>query len=111
MRKIAIIAVLTIVAAFGGVVAAATTATAHGGPGETTGFLKRATTSYQEPSNRSMPVHYNLKAGQEVLVVCFTEGQEVNGNNVWYRIGQQGKLGFLNRDDVTGVNPNHLRHC
>jgi hypothetical protein len=56
-------------------------------------------------------VHFGLKQDQKVLVVCFIEGQEVNGNNVWFRIGQDGKLGFIPRDVVNGVNPSALKHC
>jgi hypothetical protein len=111
MRRIATIALVTIAAVLSGVVVAANTANAHSAPGEQIGYLKRATTSYQEPSNRSIPVHFGLKQDQKVLVVCFIEGQEVNGNNVWFRIGQDGKLGFIPRDVVNGVNPDALKHC
>ena len=109
MRKIVIIAVLTIAALFGGVVAAGT-ASANA-QGETIGRLKHATTSYQEPTKQSVPVHFNLKQGQQVLVVCFLEGSEYKGSHVWYRIGQDGLLCFVPRDDVIDVNPSHLRHC
>ena len=36
---------------------------------------------------------------------------QVNANNVWLRIGQDGKLGFVHRDLVNGVNPVALKHC
>jgi hypothetical protein len=111
MRRIAIIAVVTIATLLTGVVVAANTANAHSAPGEQIGYLKRATTSYQEPLNTSILVHFGLKQDQKVLVVCFQEGQEINGNNVWFRIGQDGKLGFVHRDLVNGVNPNALKHC
>ena len=111
MRKIATIALVTVATLLSGVVVAASTANAHSAAAENTGYLKRATTSYQEPLNTSIPVHFGLKQDQKVLIVCFQEGQQVNGNNVWFRIGQDGKLGFIPRDVVNGVNPDALKHC
>ena len=54
---------------------AAGTASANA-QGETIGRLKHATTSYQEPTKQSVPVHFNLKPGQQISIVCFTEGEE-----------------------------------
>ena len=79
MCRIAIIALVTIATLLTGVVVAANTANADSAPGEQIGYLKRATTSYQEPLNTSIPVHFGLKQDQKVLVVCFQEGQQING--------------------------------
>ena len=100
MRKLATVVTLSAAAAFGAVLLASSAsagsvdATAH------TGYIKRATTSYMAPSNQSTPVHFNLVPGQPANVLCFTEGQSINGNHTWIRIGQDGKLGFVHRDTI-----------
>ena len=56
-------------------------------------------------------MHFGLKQDQKVLIVCFSEGQQVNGNNVLVpdRPGRQARL--HPRDVVNGVNPDALKHC
>ena len=111
MRKPVIIAVAagvaTSLAAMG--IAAASSATAHSPAQDTTIYIKKATTSYSEPTNRSTPVHYGLKEGETVPVRCFTEGQELLGNHYWLKIGKDGKLGFVHRDTVALVPG--IPHC
>ena len=112
MRKPAIVLVAagvaaTSLASLG--IAAASSATAHSSAADSTIYIKRATTSYSAPTNQSTPVHYGLKAGESVTVRCFTEGQELLGNHYWLKIGKDGKLGFVHRDDVApGGN---IPHC
>ena len=90
-------------------IAAATSATAHSSAQENVIYIKRATTSYSEPTNQSTPVHYGLRAGEAVTVRCFTEGQELLGNHYWLKIGKDGQLGFVHRDAVApGGN---IPHC
>ena len=73
------------------------------------GYIKTAATSYAGPSNQTTPVHFGLQAGQKVNIVCFTEGQSLNGNSYWFRIGQAGNLGFVHRDAIApGVG---MPHC
>ena len=114
MRQKAIIIATVAVFAVGAPVAAvtavvaATPANATSAP-EHIGYIKTAATSYAGPSNQTTPVHFGLQAGQKVNIVCFTEGQSLNGNAYWFRIGQAGNLGFVHRDAIApGVG---MPHC
>ena len=50
------------------------------------------------PSRRHRPV-----------AICFTEGQTLTGSSYWFRIGQDGNLGFVHRDAISpGVG---MPHC
>jgi len=112
MRKPVVVLVAAGVAAasLAGVgIAAASSATAHSSAHEQVIYVKRATTSYSSPTNQSAPVHFGLKAGDAVTVRCFTEGQELLGNHYWFKVGKDGKLGFVHRDTVApGGN---IPHC
>jgi hypothetical protein len=106
MRKLAAAAALS--AAVGaGVVAVATEANA--GTLQSVGTIKLPTTSYTSPSNETAPVHYGIQPGQRVTVVCYTEGQSVNGNDYWFRISLDGRAGFVNRDAI--VPDGYVEHC
>jgi hypothetical protein len=111
MRKPVVIAVaagvVTSLAALG--IVAATSATAHSSAQDATVYIKKATTSYSQPNNGSPVVHYGLKEGEHVVVRCFTEGQELQGNHYWLKIGKDGKLGFVHRDAVALVPG--IPHC
>jgi hypothetical protein len=114
MRKKAIIIATVAVLAVGAPVAAVTAvvastpANAASAP-EHIGYIKTAATSYVGPSNQTTPVHVGLQAGQQVNIICFTEGQSLNGNSYWFRIGQAGNLGFVHRDAIApGVG---MPHC
>jgi hypothetical protein len=111
MRKPVVIAVATGVAASLAAlgVVAATSATAHSSAAESTIYIKKATTSYSQPTNQSAAVHYGLKEGQTVVVRCFTEGQELQGNHYWLKIAMDGKLGYVHRDAVALVQG--IPHC
>jgi hypothetical protein len=109
MRKLAAIAALSAAAAAGGLVAASTVG-ADSGATESTGYIKAPTTSYTSPSNQSMPVHYNLKPGTPVHVRCWTEGQDINGQHNWLRIGIDGNLGFVHRDTIA-PGTGDIPHC
>lgn len=90
-------------------IAAASQATAHSAAQDTSIYIKKATTSYSEPTNQSTPVSYGLKEGDRVTVRCFTEGQELLGNHYWLKIAKDGKLGFVHRDTVALVPG--IPHC
>ena len=104
MRKYAVVlatALTVLTTSFAAMtIATATSANAHSTTQEHVGFIKKATTSYSSPTNQSTPVHFGLKAGERVLVRCFTEGQEQQGNHYWFRIGKDGNLGFVPRDAI-----------
>ena len=53
-----------------------------------TAYITKPITGYQHPDNRSAPFFTNLTPGQEVTVVCFTEGQQLNGNHYFFRTAQ-----------------------
>ncbi len=107
ISTLAVLAVAAPVAALTAVVAA-TPANASSAP-EHIGYIKTPATSYVSPSNQTSPVHFGLQPGQKVNVICFTEGQTLNGNSYWFRIGQAGNLGFVHRDVIApGVG---MPHC
>jgi hypothetical protein len=98
MRKITAATVLAAAVAVG-VVGVAADANAQAGL--PSGTIKLPTNSYTSQSSESTPVHYAMQPGQKVTVVCWTQGQSVDGNDVWFRIGLDGRLGFVNRDAVS----------
>jgi hypothetical protein len=106
MRKLATIAAMAVIAGVGVVGIAAE---ANATPANSTGVITIPTTSYTSPSNQTTPVHYGLQPGQAATVVCFTEGQSIDGNPYWFRIGLSGELGFVNRGAIT-VGPD-IPHC
>jgi hypothetical protein len=106
MRKIAAALALAAVAGAGAVGLAAE---ANATPANSRGVITIPTTSYTSPSNQTTPVHYGLQPGQAATVVCFTEGQSVYGNHYWYRIGLDGRLGFVHRGAIN-VGPD-IPHC
>lgn len=103
MRKLIAIATLSTAAIAGGAVLAGTASAA--GP---TGVIKRPATSYISPSTVSQPVHH-LIPNTSVDVLCFTEGQEIYGNHVWFRIRKDGQNGFVHRDAIAPSGD--IRHC
>lgn len=106
MRTLSTVVTLTAAAAVGAIVVAGASHAASMDTSAHVGYIKRATTSYSSPSNQSMPVHFNLQPGQPANILCFTEGQSIDNNHTWFRIGQDGKLGFVHRDVIapgTGI--------
>ena len=79
-----------------------------------TAYITKPTTGYQHADNRSAPVFTNLASGQEVTALCFTEGQQLNGNHYWFRISMtpepNGNTAFVHRDAIS-VNGADVRHC
>ena len=108
MRRLATVIAITGAAAFGAIVIGGT-ANAVSTSAEYLGTIKRATTSYSSPSKDSIPVHFNLLPGQKANVVCWTEGQNIDNNTTWFRIGQDGHLGFVHRDVI--APPQYAPHC
>jgi hypothetical protein len=100
MRKLTAIT-LSVAAAALLAVGAAETANAHSAVAGHIGYITQPTTSYQYPTNQSPPVDFSLKPGQQVDVVCFTEGQVLNGNHYWFRIFENGTPSFVHRDAIS----------
>jgi hypothetical protein len=79
-----------------------------------TAYITKPTTAYQHADNRSAPFFTNLTPGQEVTALCFTEGQQLNGNPYWFRISTtpepNGNTAFVHRDAIS-VNGGDVRHC
>jgi hypothetical protein len=78
--------------------------------------IKAPTTAYQDANTQSGAVFTNLKPNQPVTALCFTEGQEINGNQNWFRISltpdPQGKTGFVHRDAISvEARPDEMKHC
>ncbi|MCE3554719.1 hypothetical protein LWC33_25085 [Pseudonocardia sp. RS11V-5] len=113
MRKIFLAASGAAVAVVGLVgFAAPATAAEAGHPA----YIKAPTTAYQNSNNQSGAVFTNLKPNQQVTALCFTEGQEIDGNHNWFRISltpdPQGKTGFVHRDAISvDASPDEMKHC
>jgi hypothetical protein len=90
-------------------IATATSANAQSSAEDHIGYITQATTSYVYPTNQSTPVHYGFKAGDQVVVRCFTEGQELQGNHYWFRITKDGNLGFVHRSAMATATG--IPHC
>ena len=99
--KIAAAATASAVAVAGLTAAAAAAATG--------GWISQPTTAYSSPSDKSIPVTF-LSQGDAVETLCFTEGQTLRTNSLWFKIAKDGKIGFVHRDTIGGV-PSDLRHC
>ncbi|WP_181780995.1 hypothetical protein [Pseudonocardia pini] len=79
-------------------------------------YIKAPTTAYQTSNNGSGAVFTNLRPNQQVTALCFTEGQEINGNHNWFRISltpdPQGQTGFVHRDAISvEATPQEMKHC
>ena len=104
---LALLAVAVPIAALSAVIFA-TPANASSAP-QHLGYIKTPATSYTGPSNQTTPVHFGLQPGQQVNIICFTEGQTLTGSSYWFRIGQDGNLGFVHRDAISpGMG---MPHC
>jgi hypothetical protein len=116
MRKFVVVAGAAVVVA--GLVGLAGTAAADTGSTAAEAgqraYITQGTTGYQHADNRSAPMFTNLKPGQEVTALCFTEGQQLNGNHYWFRISMtpepNGNTAFVHRDAIS-VNGGDVRHC
>jgi hypothetical protein len=112
MRKLVLITAV-LVAGVAAMVGATTASARHSTPlarhrhREGTGVIKRFTTSYTAPSNTSIPVEF-LKEGQHVQVLCFREGQVLDGNPIWFLI-RHNELGYVHRDSISVRGD--IRHC
>jgi hypothetical protein len=110
MHKFAFAATGAAVAVAAGLVGLAGPAAAEDGHNA---VITRPTTAYEHATNQSAPVFTNLKAGREVTALCFTEGQELNGNQNWFRISltavPDGNTAFVHRDAISVGSA--IRHC
>jgi len=106
MRKITAATVLAAAVAVG-VVGVAADANAQSGL--SSGVIKLPTTSFTSPSDQTTPVHYGLRPGQRATIVCYTEGQDIDGSNLWFRVGLSGELGFVHRGTI--VPDGYVSHC
>lgn len=107
MRKLLLLAAGSAVAVVG-VLGIAGTANAAQAQGHS--VITKSTTSYTSPSNQSTPMRTDLTAGTQVETLCFTEGQELNGNHYWFRIVKDGEHGgYVHRDAISGASG--LKHC
>lgn len=102
MNKVKVIAIATASAL--AVAGVAGTAVAAAG-----GYISQATTSYSSPSNKAIPVDF-LAQGTAVETLCFTEGQELRNSNLWFKVAKDGRMGFVHRDTIGGIQGD-LRHC
>ena len=108
MSKLATVVTLTAAAAFGAVIIGGT-ANAISTSFDQVGIINHATTSYSSPSTDSSPVHVNLVPGERANVVCWTDGQSIDNNTRWFRIDQDGKIGFVSG---AAISPPHFApHC
>jgi hypothetical protein len=105
MRKLIAAVALFALAGLGALAGLAGSASAA----ESTGIIKRYTTSYTSPSESSSPVHYNLAPGSSVSTLCFREGEPMDGNAYWFLIEKNGDRGYVHRDAI--VPPAVLPHC
>lgn len=70
------------------------------------GIIRQPATSFVQPNDRSQIVHQNLSYDERVHVRCVAEGQKVDGSTNWYRIGVDGRMGFVPSSKVyTPVKP------
>lgn len=106
MRKLAVASLVAAAVAVG-VVGVAADANAQAGL--PSGTIKIPTNSYTSQSSESTPVHYAMQPGQKVTVVCWTQGESVDGNDMWFRIGLDGRLGFVPREVVSPDA--YVSHC
>ncbi len=94
MRKTAVLTALTVAT---GTVAAVTLSAASSANAATTelfGTMTTNTKSYSDANNQSIKVH-DLRSGEQVVVRCYTQGQELGGSDVWFRIGKDNQLGLV----------------
>ena len=106
MRKIVAATVMAAAVAVGAVGIAAE---ASAQDGLSSGVVKLPTTSFTSPSDTTTPVHQGLRPGQRATIVCWTEGQDLAGSNVWFRIGLSGELGYVHRGAI--VPDGYVSHC
>ena len=104
MSKLIAAAALT-AGAFAAVGGTAEAAGAQSAPGVTKGFA----TTYSSPSNETGTVHH-LPANTPVTVMCFREGQVLNGNPLWFIVNVDGDSGYLHRD-LLAVPEGSVGHC
>ena len=105
MRKL-LVTVATTAVTGAALLGAAGTATAA----EPNAFIQHPASSYNAPRQDAVRVDTFL-AGEKVKAHCFTEGEAVDGNPIWFRIEQNGEYrGFVHRNTLGGV-PTDLRHC
>lgn len=64
-------------------------------------------TSYTSPSNTSIPVQH-LRNGERVDVLCFREGQVLDGNPIWFLI-RHHETGYVHRGSISVRGD--VRHC
>jgi len=108
MRKVAAIIILSAATALGAIGIGGTATAGSVDTSSHVGWIKRTTTSYQDPTNRSRPVHYGLQPGP-IRMICFAEGQQIDNNPYWILVDKDGTRGFVNRDSTAPAED--LRHC
>jgi hypothetical protein len=104
MRKLIALTTISAAAVLGGA-ALAGTASAAG----VDGTITRATTSYTSPSRNTTPVQH-LDANTPVDIVCWTQGQHVDGTSTWLRINHANERSFVNRAAIA-PGAGEIPHC
>jgi hypothetical protein len=105
MRKTAVLTALAVATGTVAAVSLPTSSSANAATAELFGTLTTNTSSFSDATNRSIKVH-DLTSGEQVVVRCYTKGQNLGGSDVWFRIGKDEKLGFVPRATIdVPVNP------
>ena len=108
MRKVAAIITLSAATALGAIVIGGTANAGSVDTSDHVGWIKQATTSYQDPTNKSRPIHYGLQP-DPIRMICFAEGQEMDKNPYWILVDKDGNRGFVHRYATAPAED--LRHC
>ena len=105
MRKTAVLTALAVATGTVAAVSLCTASTANAATTELFGTMTTNTSSFSDATNQSIKVH-DLTSGEQVVVRCYTKGQNLGGSDVWFRIGKDDKLGFVPRATIdVPVNP------
>jgi hypothetical protein len=99
MRKTAVVTALAVAT---GTVAAVSLSAASSATAATTelfGVMKTNTWSFSDPNDQAIRVH-DLKSGEQVVVRCYTKGQDIGGSDVWCRVGKDKELAFVPRTTI-----------
>ena len=99
MRKTAVLTALAVATATVAAVSLTNAGSASAAPTELFGTMTTTTQSFSDPNNQSITVH-DLASGEQVVVRCYTKGQNVGGSDIWFRIGKDDQLGFVPRATI-----------
>ena len=105
MRKTAVLTALAVATGTVAAVSLSTASSANAATAELFGTMTTKTSSFSDATNQSIKVR-DLTSGEQVVVRCYTKGQNLGGSDVWFRIGKGDKLGFVHRATIdVPVNP------